>query len=135
MSKDKLITLLDGAFSNGTPFIGYTADYVYALIPLGGGKWNEVSFDIQSGELDERTINSTIAFRMLMEEIEKGISQELEDFMLGKFKEFKESIASKPDEEKLTSIIKELITNTNVYSAKLPIVKSKDGIGAVKSKL
>lgn len=135
MSKDKLIAILDGAFNSGTPFICYTNDYVYALIPLGGSQWNEISFDIQGGEMDERKINSTIAYRMLIEEIEKGVSQELEDFMLGKFKEFKESIATKPEEEKLQLIIKELITNTNTYSAKLPIVKNKDGLSAVKSKL
>jgi hypothetical protein len=47
MSKDKLISILDGAFNSGTPFNCYTNDYVYSLIPLGGGQWNEVSFDIQ----------------------------------------------------------------------------------------
>jgi hypothetical protein len=135
MSKDKLIQRLDTAFDNGTPFIDYTDYYIYCLIPQPDGNWLEVSYDIASAELDERTINSTIAFRMLIEEIEKGISMEIEDFMLNNFKDFRKSIEDKPEGEKAGLIIKELTLNTQKYSTNLPIINAKDKLDGLKSKI
>jgi len=135
MSKDKLFQHLDTAFENGTPFIDYTDYYIYCLIPQSDGNWLEVSYDIASAEMDERTVNSTIAFRMLIEEIEKGISMEIEDFMLNNFKDFRNSIADKPEGEKAGLIIKELTLNTQKYSSNLPIITSKDKVDEIKSRI
>ena len=135
MSKDKLIQRLDTAFDNGIPFIDYTDYYIYCLIPQSDGKWLEVSYDIASSELDERTINSTVAFRMLIEEIEKGISMEIEDFMLNNFKDFRNSIEDKPEEEKAGLVIKELTLNPQKYSSNLPIITSKDKLDEVKRRV
>ena len=134
MSKDKLISILDSSFEHGTPFIDYTEHYVYALIPTADG-WNEVSYDIEGKELDEKKITAARAFNMLIEEVEKGISMEIKDFMLGTFKDFRKALGDKPDQEKLTTIIKELTENKAKYSESLPIITSKDELDLVKSKL
>ena len=135
MSKDKFISILDSAFQNGSPFIDYTVDYIYCLIPTSDpAKWKEVSYDISGSELEEKELDSPMAFVLLCEEIEKGLSMYIEDFMLGKFKEFKESIKDKPDDEKITSIITELTTNNTTYSQNLPVAK-KDNLDLVKGKL
>ena len=135
MSKDKLFGILDAAWDNGVPFIDYTKYYVYCLIPTGDGNYNEVSYDIESGDLDERPLSGKKTFGMLGEEIEKGLSGELEDFMLGTFKEFKKALGDIPDEEKTVAIIKELTENGPKYSANLPIIPSKDKLDDVKSKI
>lgn len=135
MSKDKLSAILDSSFDNGTPFIDYTSNYVYCLIPLKDGSWKEVSYVIPDAELDERALNATKAFRMIVEEVEKGISSDIEDFMLGDFRDFRNSIDSTPDEDKIMTIIKELTENGEKYSKNLPIVKTKADLDSVKAKL
>ena len=72
MSKNKITSILESSFENGTPFIDYTEDYIYCLIPQGDGNWKEISYDFPSKELDDRIITSTIALRMIVEEVEKG---------------------------------------------------------------
>ncbi|MHA1820082.1 MAG: hypothetical protein ACTSU2_08430 [Promethearchaeota archaeon] len=135
MSKEKLIEYLDKAFDNGTPFIDYTSDYVYCLIPLGGGKWKEISYMIPDKELEEREFDDAKAYRMLLEEVEKGLAGDIEDFMLNDFRAFKEGLGDKPDSKKINDIIKELIENTEKYSKNLPIVKTKEDIEKVKGLL
>ena len=135
MSKEKFLTILDSAFDNGHPFIDYTVDYIYALIPTSdSAKWNEVSYDISGKELEEKELASEMAYALLCEEIEKGLSMYIEDFMLGTFKEFKESIKDKPDAEKIQNIITELTTNATNYSQNLPVAK-KDTLDLVKQKV
>ncbi|MCP4760627.1 MAG: hypothetical protein GY870_02525 [archaeon] len=135
MSKEKLIETMEKAWDNGIPFIDYTDFYVYCLIPKTDGKWSEVSYDIGDKTIDEREINGTIAYRMLIEEMEKGISGELEDFMLGTFKDFRIGLGDKPEGEKLVDIIKELTENSATYSKNLPILSSKDNIADISGKL
>lgn len=135
MSKEKFISILDSAFENGSPFIDYTTDYIYCLIPTSdSAKWKEVSYDISGAELEEKELAADMAYALLCEEIEKGLSMYIEDFMLGKFKEFKESIKDKPDTEKISKIITELTTNRATYSQNLPVAK-KDTIDLVKDKV
>ena len=135
MSKDKFISILDSAFDNGAPFIAYTSDYIYALIPTSDpSKWMEVSYDISGSELEEKELTADLAYVMLCEEIEKGLSMYIEDLMIGKFKDFKESIKDKPDAEKITNVITELTTNSSEYSQKLPVIK-KDSLDIVKGKV
>jgi hypothetical protein len=135
MSKDKFLKILDSAFDNGTAFIDYTVDYIYCLIPTtDSDKWNEVSYDISGSEMEEKELVAEMAYVMLCEEIEKGLSMYIEDFMLGKFKEFKESIKDKSDTEKIKGVITELTTKSNEYSQNLPVIK-KDHLDIVKGKL
>ena len=135
MSKNKITSILDSSFEKGTPFIDYTENYIYCLIPQGDGNWKEISYDLPSKELDERVINSSIAFRMIVEEVEKGLSMELEDFMLGTFKDFRISLGDAPDQEKLEALIKELTTNGKKYSPALPVLPSLDKLDEIKSKI
>lgn len=135
MSKDELLAIIESAWDNGSPFIDYTDYYVYCLIPKGDGNWTEVSYDINDATIDKRDMNGTIAYRMLVEELEKGLSGELEDFMLGTFKQFREGLGDMPDPEKIVAIIKELHANPGKYSKNLPVVKSKDDLDGVKAKL
>ena len=136
MSKEKMISLLEDAFDKGVPFIDYTPNYIYCLIPTDDeDKWLEVSYDIPSKELDERSLTSEKAYVMLCEEVEKGISMEIKDFMVAKFKEFKESIKDKSHKEKIISIINELVTHTTTYSQNLPIITKKESLDLVKGKV
>ena len=136
MSKEKMIAILEGAFDKGVPFIDYTPNYIYCLIPTDDeDKWLEVSYDIPSKELDERSLTTEKAYAMLCEEVEKGISMEITDFMLAKFKEFKESIKDKSNKEKIIGIINELVTNTASYSQNLPVITKKESLDLVKGKV
>ncbi|TFG20930.1 MAG: hypothetical protein EU530_01900 [Promethearchaeota archaeon] len=136
MSKEKMIAILEGAFDKGVPFIDYTPNYIYCLIPTDDeDKWLEVSYDIPSKEFDERSLTSEKAYVMLCEEVEKGISMEITDFMVAKFKEFKESIKDKSHSEKIVGIIDELVTHTTNYSQNLPIITKKESLDLVKGKV
>lgn len=135
MSKNKITSILESSFDKGTPFIDYTENYIYCLIPEGDGNWKEISYDLPSKELDERIINSTIAFRMIVEEVEKGLSMEIEDFMLGSFKDFRLALGDAPDQEKLEALIKELTSNGKKYSSSLPVIPSIDKLDEIKSKI
>jgi hypothetical protein len=131
----KFLSILDSAFDHGTPFIDYTVDYIYCLIPTSDSeKWNEVSYDITGKEMEEKELASDMAYALLCEEIEKGLSMYIEDFMLAKFKDFKESIKDKSDADKIKDIINELITNSSDYSQNLPVAK-KDTLDLVKQKV
>ncbi len=131
-----MIAILEGAFDKGVPFIDYTPNYIYCLIPTDDeDKWLEVSYDIPSKEFDERSLTSEKAYAMLCEEVEKGISMEITDFMVAKFKEFKESIKEKSHREKIVGIIEELVTHTTNYSQNLPIITKKESLDLVKGKV
>jgi len=134
MTKEKLIEILNSAWGKETPFIDYTENYIYALIPIENDNWKEISYDRISQDLDERIINSTVAFRMLIEEIEKGVGLELEVFMLNDFREFRNSLTGS-DKQKLIATINELITNKDKYSKDFPIIKSKEELTNLLSKI
>lgn len=129
------MNILDSAFANGTPFIDYTSNYVYCLIPNEDDTWTEVSYDMHGSELDEREISSARAFRMLVEEVEKGLAMECKDFMLLDFRNFRNSLGDKQDVEKVQAIIKELSENRSNYSEDLPVVTSKENLEEVKKQI
>ena len=60
---------------------------------------------------------------------------EIKDFMLTKFKEFKESIKDKSNKDKIVGIINELVTNTINYSQNLPVITKKESLDLVKGKV
>ena len=134
MTKEEYVQILDNAFTHGIPFINITEFYSYALIPQGGDKWVEISYDLEEKNVDQREMTATKAFNMLCEEIEKGMSEAVEDFMLIRWKEFKGKLAGS-DQEKLTAAIAEMTGNAANYSANLPVVKDKSDLEKVKAKI
>ncbi len=134
MTKEKYIELLNHAFDEGTPFINVTEFYSFALIPKGD-KWLEAVYDFEEKNLDEATeLNSENAFNHLCEEIEKAMSDEIEDFMLINWKEFKKGFGD-DFSANVKAGIAELTSNPTTYSKNLPIVFNKDDLDKVLSKL
>jgi hypothetical protein len=135
MGKDEYVALLDGAFANGTPFINYTEFYSYALIPQGGGKWLEVSYDYEDHEImDKKEIDDVEAYNRLCEEVEKAMCEEIEDFMLVHWKEFKGGLGEAAADNVVASIA-ELTSNPTKYSKDLPLVTGAGDLDKVKAKL
>jgi hypothetical protein len=134
MTKEEYDAILNSSFDKGTPFINITEFYSFALIPMGGDKWAEISYDLEEKSVERRELSSTKAFNMLCEEIEKGMSEAVEDFMLIKWKEFKGTLSGS-DEDKIKAAIAELTSHPTTYSANLPVVLNKDDLGKVKSKI
>ena len=132
-----MVGLLDSSFDNGTPFLIYTSDYIYGLIPVDpeGKRWREISFMFDEKELETREMAAELSFQFLMEEVEKGLSHYVEDLNVIKIKGFSETIKDRSGEEKIRVIIQELINNAGSYSSSLPIVKSQADIQALKSKV
>ncbi|QEE16363.1 hypothetical protein DSAG12_02193 [Promethearchaeum syntrophicum] len=134
MSKEEYSKLLQSAFDNGIPFINITEFYSYALIPQGD-KWLEIAYDFGEKSIDEKKeIDGASAFFKLCEEVEKSMALELKVFYLNKWKEFKKGLSGS-EGDKLKSCIKELTTNSNVYSDELPVVFNKEDLGKILSKL
>jgi len=134
MSKEEYSKILQSAFDDGIPFINITEFYSYALIPQGD-KWLEIAYDFGEKLIDEKKeIDGASAFFKLCEEVEKSMALELEVFYLNKWKEFKQGLSgSEPD--KLKSCIKELTSNSKVYSEDLPVVFNKEDLSKILSKL
>jgi hypothetical protein len=134
MSKEEYIAILDSSFANGTPFINYTEFYSYALIPQADGKWLEISYDFEEKSVDKRELVGSKALMNLWEEIEKGLSEAIDDFQLFKWKEYKKTIPGS-DDDKVKGSIKELTANGAAYSKNLPVVSKKEDLDKVKAKL
>ena len=134
MSKEEYVEILNSAFNNGTPFINITEFYSYALIPMGGDKWVEISYDLEEKNVEKREVNATKAYNMLNEEIEKGMADLVDDLNIFKWKEFKATLTG-TDGEKIEKAVKEIIGNASNYSTKLPVVFNKDDIAKVISKI
>lgn len=134
MSKAEYSSILDSAFSEGTPFINFTEYYSYALIPKGG-QWLEVTYDFEDHEIMEKhSLSPVDGFNHFCEEVEKAMSKELEIFYLNKWMEFKESLAG-DEPAKLVALIKEITSNPTVYGPDLPIVFAAGDIATLKGKL
>ena len=134
MSKDDYVALLDSAFNEGTPFINMTEFYSYALIPQGD-KYLEVSYDFEDKAIMDKTeLSATDAYNHLCEEVEKAMCEEILDFMLVTWKEFKAGAAGS-DAEKVKASIEELVNNHEKYSKNFPVVYNKDDLDKVKAKL
>ncbi len=132
VSKDQFFSEVEASYANGTPFVEYTDDYLYALIPTGGDKWKELVLMKEENDLSADEMDADRAFLMLMEEVEKGLPGYLEDFKVLYIKEFREGLEGKSGGEKVTAVINELYTNPTKYSDNLPVAKSKDELAALK---
>jgi hypothetical protein len=128
---------VDSSFDKGTPFWLYTSDYIFGMIPSDNDRWIEVSYTFEDPDepLFKTERNAELSFQFLLEEVEKGVSFYVEDLKVPLLKEFASTLESKSGGEKMTSIISELINNSNKYSSNLPIIKSKDQLSVLKEKV
>ncbi len=137
MSKDEFIAILDKSFTNGTPFIDFTDDYIYILMPndAAGEEWTEAVYLKEDSTVEKRVFKAEKAWAMFLEEFEKGLAGSVEDLMVGHIKEVREKLAAKPAPERIKGLIADVVANPNSYSAKLPIAKNQGDLGTIKQKL
>ncbi len=131
--------IVDSSFDNGTPIWLYTSDYIFGMVPADAScsRWKEVSFTFEESDdpllITER--DAELSFQFLLEEVEKGVSFYVDDLKVPLIKEFTYSLEGKSGTEKMNSLISELINNSSKYSNALPIVKNKDDLAILKSKV
>ena len=131
--------IIDSSYDNGVPLWLYTDDYIFGMVSVdaSGSRWKEVSFTFAEDEsplyVTER--DADLSFQFLVEEVEKGVSFYVEDLNVILIKEFTDSLEGKSGQDKMFAFISELTQNSSKYSSALPIVKSKDELGSLKSKL
>ena len=132
-------TIVDASFDNGTPIWLYTDDYIFGMVPVdaSGERWTEVSYTFEdpSEPLITSERKADLSFQFLLEEVEKGVSFYVKDLNVISIKEFAKNLDEKPGPEKMNLFISELINNSESYSSKLPIVKSKEDLSILKQKL
>ena len=131
--------IVESSYDNGTPLWIYTNDYIFGMVPVdaSGARWKEVSYTFEEAEnplfVTERTAD--VSFQFLLEEVEKGVSFYIDDLKIPMFKEFAITLEGKPGPEKMNAIITELVNNSTKYSANLPIIKKKDDLKIITSKV
>ncbi|HDZ18307.1 hypothetical protein LCGC14_0766240 [marine sediment metagenome] len=130
-------TIVDSSYDNGTPLWIYTSDYVYGMVPTAGEKWIEVSYTFEDPDdpfaMGEK--GADIAYKLMMEEISKGLSFYVEDLKVPALKEFAEG-SGKSGSELIKAVIEEFNSNTANYTANADfLVKSKDELGKLKEKV
>lgn len=131
--------IVESSYDNGTPLWIYTSDYIFGMVPVdaSGTRWKEVSYTFEEPDnplfVTERTAD--LSFQFLLEEVEKGVSFYVDDLKIPLVKEFAKTLEGKSGPEKVNAIITELITNSSKYSSKLPIIKNKDELGILTSKV
>ena len=131
--------IVESSYDNGTPFWIYTSDYIFGMIPVdaGGTRWKEVSYTFEEPDdplfVTERA--AELSFKFLLEEVEKGVTFYVEDLKIPMFKEYAKTLEGKSGPEKMNAIIAELVNNSTKYSSNLPIIKSKDELGTLTSKV
>src|SRR4030042_3647066 len=137
MGKDEFIAILDKSFAHGTPFIDYTGDYVYILMPNdpAGEEWTEAVYLKEDASVEKKLLKAEKAWAYFLEEFEKGLAGSGEDLMVGHIKEVREKFAAKPAPERIKSLITDIIGNPKSYSANLPIAKDSADLGTIKQKL
>jgi len=131
--------IVESSFNDGTPLWIYTSDYIFGMVPVdaSGARWKEVSYTFEEPDdplfVTER--DADLSFKFLMEEVEKGVSFYVKDLKIPLFKEYAKTLEDKPGPEKMNAIISELMNNSDNYSSNLPIIKSKDELGTLASKI
>jgi hypothetical protein len=136
---EEFFGIVDSSFDNGTPIWLYTSDYIFGMVPAdaNGSRWKEISFTFEESDdpllITER--DAELSFQFLLEEVEKGVSFYVDDLKVPLIKEFTNSLEGKSGNEKMNSFISELITNSSKYSNNLPVVKAKDELEILKSKV
>ncbi len=137
MTDFKLI--VKSSFKYGFPFWIYTSDYIFGMIPVdaSGARWKEISYTFEEPDdplfATERT--AEVSFQFLLEEVEKGVSFYVDDLKTLLVKEYAKTLEGKSGPDKMNAIIAELINNSSKYSANLPIIKSKEDLGILMSKV
>ncbi len=131
--------IVESSYDNGTPLWIYTSDYIFGMVPVdaSGTRWKEVSYTFEEPDdplfVTERAAD--LSFKFLLEEVEKGVTFYVKDLKIFIFKEYAKTLEGKSGPEKMNAIIAELVNNSAKYSADLPIIKSKDEIGTLTSKI
>ena len=131
--------IVESSYDNGTPLWIYTSDYIFGMVPVdaSGTRWKEISYTFEEPDnplfVTERTAD--LSFQFLMEEVEKGVSFYVQDLKIPMFKEYVKNLEGKSGPEKMNAIITELVNNSTIYSSNLPIIKSKDELGTLLSKI
>ena len=134
---EEFTALVDTSFDKGTPFWLHTQDYVFGMVPTDNDRWIEASYTFEDPDepFFKTERNADLSFKFLLEEVEKGVSFYVKDLKVPLLKEFANSLEGSSGNEKMKAIIAELITNSDKYSANLPIIKSKDQLNLLKEKL
>ncbi len=131
--------IVESSWYHGMPFWIYTSDYIFGMVPVdaNGTRWKEVSYTFEEPDdplfVTERAAD--LSFQFLLEEVEKGVTFYVEDLKIPLVKEYAKTLEGKPGPEKMNAIITELVNNSTKYSANLPIIKSKDELGTLTSKV
>ena len=135
------VAIVNSSFDIGTlvPLWIYTSDYIFGMVPVdaSGARWREISYTFEEPDnplfITERAAD--LSFQLLLEEVEKGVSFYVDDLKVPMIKEFAKTLEGKSGSEKMNAIIAELINNSSKYSSKFPIIKSKDELSSLTSKI
>jgi len=129
--------LVDSSFDKGTPFWLHTKDYIFGMVPTDNDRWIEVSYTFEDPDepFFKTERNADLSFQFLLEEVEKGVSFYVEDLKVPLLKEFANSLEGSSGGEKMKAIVAEIINNSDKYSGKLPVIKSKDQLNILKEKV
>jgi len=131
--------IVESSYDNGMPLWLYTSDYIFGMVPVdaSGARWKEISYTFEEPDdplfVTERAAD--LSFKFLLEEVEKGVTFYVKDLKIPMFKEYAKTLEGKSGPEKMNAIIAELVSNSSKYSANLPIIKSKDELGTLTSKV
>ena len=136
---DEFKAIVNSSFDTGTPFLVYTKDYIFGMVPTdaSGQRWKEISytFDDPDDPFLSTERAADLSFQFLLEEVEKGISFYVEDLKVPMIKEFAKSLEGKAGPEKMNAFISEMINNSSKYSSNLPIIKSKEELSIIIEKV
>ena len=131
--------IIDASYDNGTPIWLHTSDYIFGMVPVdsSGGRWTEISYTFEDPDepLAKTERSAELSFQFLLEEVEKGVSFDVDDLKVPLIKEFAKTLESKSGPEKINALIAELITNSTTYSSKFPIIKGKGEVDVLKGKI
>jgi hypothetical protein len=136
---DEFKAIIDASYNNGTPIWLYTSDYIFGMVPVdsSGARWTEVSYTFDDPEqpLLKTERNADLSYQFLLEEVEKGLSFYIKDLNVLLLKEFAKTLEGKSGPDQINTLISELINNSSKYSSNLPIIRSKEELETIKSKV
>ena len=121
-NKAKMMEKLKGAFDNGTPFIDYCKDYVYAMIPddADGNNWKEFSYITEDGQLSKNERDSEMAYLVIKEEVVRGLPEVVEGLNVNEIQDITDSHVNDPK-----AVIGDLISK---LPANVPSTRTKDDL-------
>lgn len=136
---DEFKAIVESSFNNGIPFLIYTKDYIFGMVPTdaSGQRWNEISYTF--GDPDDPFLSTEraadLSFQFLLEEVEKGVSFYVKDLKIPTIKEYAKTLEGKAGPEKMNAFISEMINNSSKYSSNFPIIKSKEELKVILEKV